>query len=130
MKKSDHHEAAGSALEQAAAWADQLVRRRRTLVAVDFGPRLIQRWQSGRGSAEWASKLARQFVSDTQPQPASDLVVSPYAPPQRQISAARQGAADWAHEPGRGVTGPPAQQNELPTILQDLIAQGWTGKKS
>jgi hypothetical protein len=131
MQKSDQsNESAGSALEQAAAWADQLIRRRRTIVAVDFGPRLIQRWQRGRGSAEWASAVAKQFVSDMQPQPSSDLVVSPYAPPQRQISTARQGAADWPHDPGRGAAAPAAQPNELPAILQDLMAHGWNGKKS
>ncbi len=124
------NENAGSALEQAAVWADQLIRRRRTIVAVDFGPRLIQRWHSGGRSAEWASTVAKQFVNDTQPQPSNDLVVSPYAPPQRQISSARQGAADWAHDPGRGVAAPPSQPNELPAILQDLMAHGWSGKKS
>ena len=125
------NEAAGAALEQAAAWADQLIRRRRTIVAVDFGSRLIRRWHSGGGSAEWASTVAKQFRSDTQPQPSTDLVVSPYAPPQRQISAARQGAAEWPHSPGTGMSGPPAQPNELPAILQDLMAHGWNdGQKS
>lgn len=131
MKKPDQpHEHAETALEQAAAWADQLIRRRCTIVAVDFGPRLIQRWQSGRNSAEWANTVAKQFRSDTQPQPLSDLVVSPYAPPQRQISTARQGAAEWSHAAGKSIGAPREHTNELPTILQDLMAHGWNGKKS
>ena len=125
------NENAGSALEQAAAWADQLVRRRRTIVAVDFGQRLIRRWHSGGGTAEWASTVAKQFRNDAQPQPSTDLVVSPYAPPQRQISAARQGAAEWSHGSGTGMPHPPAQPNELPAILRDLMAHGWNeGQKS
>ena len=107
-------------------WASQIRSHQQPLVRVGFGARMIERWQPRSPVGEWAGEVARRFAVGTTGAKAEPLVLSPYAPPQRQISAARQGAAEWPHGEGRG--SPAGRSDDLPAILQDLMNQGWKNR--
>lgn len=109
-----------------AGWARRIVSRQQPLVRVGFGSQLIERWQPRSPVGEWAVEVARRFAVGTAGARAEPLVLSPYAPPQRQISAARQGAAEWPHGEGRSASAD--RPSDLPAILQDLMSQGWKNR--
>lgn len=104
----------------------RILSRQQPLVRVGFGADLIARWQPRSPVGEWAVEVARRFAVGMAGGKAEPLVLSPYAPPQRQISAARQGAADWPHGEVRAASA--ERPSELPAILQDLMSQGWKNR--
>lgn len=106
--------------------ARRILSRQQPLVRVGFGAQLIERWQPRSPVGEWAVQVSQRFAVGTAGAKADPLVLSPYAPPQRQISSARQGAAEWQHGEGRG--GSADRPSDLPAILQDLMSQGWKNR--
>ena len=102
-------------------WAMQVVTHTQTLVMVEFGTQLFERWDVAAPLRSWADDHAKQF----DPQPYAAVVsmdVSPYVPPLRQVSAARQGAATWSHATPAAA---PATQ-DIETMRRELEALGWT----
>ena len=107
-------------------WVLRILSRQQPLVRVRFGSQLIERWHPRSPVGEWAVEVARRFAVGTAGAKSEPLVLSPYAPPQRQVSSARQGAAEWQH--GEGRASPAGHTNDLPAILQDLMSQGWKNR--
>jgi hypothetical protein len=107
-------------------WVRRILSHQQPLVRVGFGATMIERWQPRSPVGEWAGEVARRFAVGTSGAKADPLVLSPYAPPQRQISSARQGAAEWPHGEGRASSAD--RPSDLPAILQDLMNQGWKNR--
>jgi hypothetical protein len=104
-------------------WAGAILAHQRTLVALDFGSRLEARLSLRQTVQDWAAALAQRFVASESAHAADDLPVTPYAPPLRQLSSSRQGAAAWGDSggasgssSGRSMTGE--------ELLRDLESRG------
>ena len=112
-----------------ARWASGIAAHSRPLVMVDFGIDLLQRRQiaavAGAWSAEQAARLERRSYGSLD----TRLDVSPYVPPQGQISAARQGAAQWEAASAPDFS-PEARSHlsssrDMDAIRRELEALGW-----
>jgi hypothetical protein len=60
---------------------------------------IVRRFDTSGAPGLHAAHLGQRFVARPLRSAPLELTVSPYAPPQRQISAARQGAAMWSSAP-------------------------------
>ncbi len=80
---------------QIAVLASTIVRRQRMPGTSSFGPRLFERFDMSTSGIEWSISMAERYSRDTPDNRRESLPVATYAPPQRQISSARQGAAEW-----------------------------------
>ena len=79
---------------RAAAWAERVAERTRTSERALFAMRLTERLLMGETPGVVAEELAQRLMPESG-RSDQDLALATYAPPQRQISAARQGAPDW-----------------------------------
>lgn len=119
------------------AWAERTIRRTQPLVEVGFGAQLMRRFDATQAPGAEAATLAQRFMADTLQPSATDLVLALYAPPQRHVRAARNGALSWS---GAGPAAFPmvARTVEPPMLpagthvpagseplLSDLDALGW-----
>lgn len=104
-----------SRLARPADWADGIVRRAQPLVMVDFGARLRERFGSSGGTSTLAAEVARRFERSDMGEQSVPLEIAPFSPPQRQISAARQGALE----------GPKTLSSDSPSLMDDLKKMGW-----
>ncbi|GAB4196425.1 MAG: hypothetical protein OHK0022_13900 [Roseiflexaceae bacterium] len=115
-------------------WASAIAARQQTLVQVGFAARLRTRLDRRHGLSDWAAAFTERLLPGTGYSEPADLPVTPYAPPLRQLSAARQGAAEWSE----GVRGPtraaPPTASEAPpaersvtaeALLRELESLGW-----
>lgn len=117
--------------------AEDLVRARAHDPRVGVGDTIVGRLDTS-GAPGWgAAEFSRRFLRRTLRMSELELTVSPYAPPQRQLSAARQGAPMWppaatprsapgAQPPGPAAPGTPPKvaardTNELPADLKALL---------
>lgn len=112
-----------------AAWAARLAGLHRPeLAPASFGV-----WVSARQRRpiERLDQLAQRFRPEPLELPQAELTVTPFAPPLRQISAARQGAAEWqarrapAREPRLPPWARPTPEPAAPALLGDLASLGW-----
>jgi hypothetical protein len=108
---------------------------------IALGPGIIRRLDTSGAPGLGAAAFSRRFVQRTLRLGELELTVSPYAPPQRQISVVRQGAPMWAPssasapEPAPGFPQAPApaaqpaappravaqDANQLPPDLKALL---------
>ncbi|HEU4323216.1 MAG TPA: hypothetical protein VFS21_08680 [Roseiflexaceae bacterium] len=114
-------------------WAGRIAARQHTLVRVEFGARLRARLDRRHALSDWAEAFSQRLLPGAGYSEPADLPVTPYAPPLRQLSAARQGAAEWS----QGVRGPsraapaaePAPTEQSVTaeaLLRELESLGWS----
>lgn len=105
---------------------------------ISVGPAIIRRLDTSGAPGLGAAAFSRRFVQRTLRLDALELTVSPYAPPQRQISVVRQGAPMWRsaeapppapeQAPAPRPAGAPAPKvapqdaNEIPPDLKALLA--------
>lgn len=105
---------------------------------LSVGAQLIQRLDTSDAPGLGAAAFSRRFVQRALRLGELELTVSPYAPPQRQLSAVRQGAPMWppagssagptAPEAARPASPPPTPKataqdvGELPPDLKALLA--------
>lgn len=82
---------------RAAAWAERLVERTRISQRAVFAMRLTERLLMGETPGVAAEELAQRLIPESGRNSDQDMALATYAPPQRQISAARQGAPDWQY---------------------------------
>jgi hypothetical protein len=117
-----------------AAWAARVVAQRQPGPASALVIGLFQRLATAEAPGMRAADLARRFALESLALDAIDLTISPYAPPQRQISAARQGAPMWSSSavqrpvaPTRTApahvhpAGRPPARDEIPEDLRALL---------
>lgn len=127
--------------------ARDLVALRTVAPDTGIGAAILRRLDTSGAPGLHAAGLGGRFAPKAMRAPPLQLTVSPYAPPQRQISAARQGAPMWrppaapapaarppaaAHEPTaeQAAAVPPApppraaasDPDELPADLKRLLA--------
>ena len=99
-------------LARMADWSDRIAARKRPPgKALAFGVRRFERFDVANHSGTWAEELAERFAPVEAPPGTADLPLATYAPPQRQISSARQGAAGWPP----GATAPAPGEAEAPS---------------
>jgi hypothetical protein len=79
-----------------AAWAAQVAARPRLVLAGAFASDLLGRFETGGAPGMRAASLSGRFAHDALDLDALELTISPYAPPLRQLSTARQGAPMWS----------------------------------
>jgi hypothetical protein len=118
-------------LQRAAELASELARQRSMPGLAQLHAPLLQRFDTsgapGMQALQFGGRFARAEMRGQQP----DMPVSPYAPPQRQISTVRQGAPMWPppqtqDAPQTGVAQPkrraaPSDGESLPSDLQALL---------
>jgi hypothetical protein len=83
-------------LGQTARFADRLAARRLPFGAQAFGTLLLDRFNTRYAPGWQAESVGEQFVAEELAVNEVEMTISPFAPPQRQISAVRQGAAMWS----------------------------------
>lgn len=105
------------ALWRSERWAGQISAQLQPTESAQFGARLIARLTSARPVGVWGDALVRRFTRRDRAANQAALPVSPYVPPLRQLSAARQGAAAW-----QGQSGPSMDASAL---LSDLSILNW-----
>ena len=118
-------------LERAAELAHELARQRSLPGLAQLHTPLLQRFDTSGAPGMQALQLGGRFARAEMRGQQPDMPVSPYAPPQRQISTVRQGAPMWppaqTHEaPQTGVPQPkpratPSDGESLPSDLQALL---------
>lgn len=89
------------------------------------GAGLIRRLDTSGAPGLGAAAFSRRFVQRALRLGALELTVSPYAPPQRQLSAARQGAPMWppAGEPPPLASAAPRAASPAPPPAPRVAAQ-------
>lgn len=113
-----------------AAWATRIAEQRRAQVPT-FGARFDQRLASVASAGATAAAFAERYTPEPIEPPALDMTIAPFAPPLRQISAARQGAPVWQRQSGppREPRLPPADRARAPSatpgLAGELAALGW-----
>jgi hypothetical protein len=108
------------ALWMADRWASRIAARMGTVSAVHAGAQLFGRFASTHPAHAWAGAISRRFTRYDAPASRDDMPLSPYVPPLRQISSARQGAANWDRA-DRG--SPPTVSADA--LLNDLSFMNW-----
>ncbi|NJM08122.1 hypothetical protein HC891_20940 [Candidatus Gracilibacteria bacterium] len=83
-------------LGRTASFAERLAARRLPLAAQVFSALLLDRFETSFAPGWRADGMAAQFDTEELAVAAVEMTVSPFAPPQRQLSAVRQGAAMWS----------------------------------
>lgn len=83
-------------LRRTAQFADRLVARQLPFGAQAFSIRLLDRFDTSVAPGWQAESVGEQFATEELAIDTVEMTVSPFAPPQRQISAVRQGAAMWS----------------------------------
>lgn len=119
---------------RSAAWADRIAALRQPSRPAALAAGLFERWRTTNAPGMRAADLARRFVLESLAVDVVELTISPYAPPVRQISTARQGAPMWspgtaqpAAPPPRAVSahaepaGRPPARDEVPADLRALL---------
>lgn len=82
-----------------AAWAQQVAARVRPPERALFAAQLIERGLASETPGTVAEDFAlRLMPEETRRRDETNMALATYAPPQRQISAARQGASEWWNE--------------------------------
>lgn len=111
-------------------WVNTVVSHSHPLIEVGFGARVMRRFAVSSTSGVWAAEFAARFEPAPPPEPI-DMTVSPYVPPQRQISVARQGAADWASgaQPSSSTALSSAPSVTAEALLRELETQGWGARE-
>lgn len=112
-----------------AAWALRITEQRRAQVPI-FGVYFDQRLASVASAGATAAAFAERSTPETLKPPRLDMTIAPFAPPLRQISAARQGAPVWQRPSGppREPRLPPADRrapSEAAGLAGELAALGW-----
>jgi hypothetical protein len=117
-----------------ATWAGRIVASRGAPVrGRGFGARLAQRFDTSDSLGARAAELSQRLTLEPIEVRAVEMSLAPFAPPLRQISAARQGAAEWrpAREPRLPPWARPPSENDLPPapsrtqLLDELASIGW-----
>ncbi len=128
LPRADRGEEMLTTLPQLQQTAQRILRHSRPLVQVDFGPRLIQRLSGDSAVGSWANEHAARFQPPPDRYDRPTMDVSPFVPPQRQLSAARQGAPNWpGATPPSAPAASPASSN-MDAIRRELESMGWSLK--
>lgn len=93
---------------------------------VSVGERLLRRMDTSGAPGHGAAAFARRFAQRHMRLAPLELTVSPYAPPQRQLSAARQGAPMWPPAAPQPAAAPapratPQDPSPIPPDLKALL---------
>ena len=104
-------------------WAGAILTHQRTLLMLDFGSRIEARLSTRQTVQDWAASLAQRFVASESAHTSDELPVTPYAPPLRQLSSSRQGAAPWG-EGGGGSSSGSSRSMTGEELLRDLESRG------
>lgn len=105
-------------------WAGAILSHQRTLVARDFGARLETRLTPQQPVQEWAVALAQRFVASESAHSSEELPVTPYAPPLRQLSSSRQGAAPWGESSGGPASSGAGRSMTGEELMRELESRG------
>ncbi|GIV97433.1 MAG: hypothetical protein KatS3mg057_2090 [Herpetosiphonaceae bacterium] len=120
---AEERELEAAQTRQLAEWAGRIAAHSRTLITHDFSVQLVRRFDvAARPGMQAASFAERFFQGQRRNLPAGELVLAPYAPPQRHISSARQGALEW----GASATSAPQAASSPGMITADQMAK-WLG---
>ena len=124
-----------------AMWAEQIAARRNSSsLASGFGVRLAERFDTSDTTGTRAAELGQRFTPEPIEVNTVEMSLAPFAPPLRQISAARQGAAEWQSggRPTRELRLPPwarpHPENDAPPVssgpqlLDELASMSWGQK--
>lgn len=107
------------ALAQRLSTTDRLAARiighQRPLINLQGGQELIARYTTSETTGTWAEQFAARFTPRPFGSPPPAMDIAPFAPPQRQISSARQGALDRSG--GQQSSG---MSSEMAALLRDL----------
>ncbi|HEX6289748.1 MAG TPA: hypothetical protein VFZ66_11185 [Herpetosiphonaceae bacterium] len=118
---------------QIAGWGERIAAHNQPPRSASFGSRLFRRFEPTNSPGIWADSFAQRFAASELEPSNSELKLAPYAPAQRQVSAARQGALPWSSaDPfapaAAPAAAPIARMADTPAadpLLSDLMASGW-----
>ena len=119
-------------------WSARFVAsRQHTTGTRQFAVHLTERFTKDYPARGWVAEMIDRFSHDTAELDQHELTLAPFAPPLRQISTARQGAAEWSsrawdHDPTFLHTPPSLDhtvewlpQDSMNPLLGDLMSSGW-----
>lgn len=103
-------------LAHPAELARDIVAGRQLGIGVGLEASLQQRFDTSGAPGLHAARFGQRFAARALRAAPLDLTVSPYAPPQRQLSVARQGAPMWRPPGAAPLQGQAAAQHESNTL--------------
>lgn len=105
-------------------WSSAILTHQQTLIARDFGARLETRLNLRQPVQDWAVGLAQRFVATEGSSPTDELPVTPYAPPLRQLSSSRQGAAPWGDSASHADSSGAGRSMTGEELMRELESRG------
>ena len=123
-------------IAQNATWGERIAAQHQLPAAASFGSRLFRRFDAASTPGVWASAFAQRFATDELTPSTTDLTLAPYAPAQRQVSAARQGALPWSGGDDFSAAWPTGSIDRSPepsahhSLFNDLATSGWDVQSS